>query len=51
MIAGVFIAMMLLMFAGTFGWAWSSRRRPDFSEAAALALETETPSVDRSEHP
>jgi len=51
MIAGLFIALMLLMFAGTFGWAWSSRRRHDFSEAAALALEPETLSAHRGNRP
>lgn len=45
MIAGFFIALMLLLFAGISGWAWSARRRDDFTEAAALALELEPSSV------
>lgn len=42
MISGIAIALMLVLFCGVVGWAWSRRRQADFAEAAALALETTT---------
>ena len=36
---GVFTVVMLLMFVGICLWAWSSRRKDDFAEAAQLPLE------------
>jgi len=38
---GVFTIVMLLLFIGICAWAWSSRRRSDFDEAARLPLEDE----------
>ena len=43
---GVFTAVMLLMFVGICVWAWSSRRKTDFDEAARLPLQDE-PEQDR----
>ncbi|MGN6521395.1 MAG: cbb3-type cytochrome c oxidase subunit 3 [Dokdonella sp.] len=39
MISGILIALMLVLFPALFAWAWSTRRREAFDEAAALALE------------
>jgi len=36
---GVFTVVMLVMFIGIFVWAWSSRRKTDFEEAAQLPLD------------
>lgn len=36
---GIFTVVMLLLFVGICFWAWSSRRREDFAEAARLPLE------------
>ncbi|MDJ0927854.1 MAG: cbb3-type cytochrome c oxidase subunit 3 [Gammaproteobacteria bacterium] len=35
---GVFTAIMLLLFVGVCVWAYSSRRKADFEEAAQLPL-------------
>jgi cbb3-type cytochrome oxidase subunit 3 len=39
MTSGILIATMLLLFPALAAWAWSTRRREAFEEAAALALE------------
>jgi|GEM_PF-1723771 len=39
MISGILIAVMLVLFPAMVAWAWSARRRDDFEQAAALALE------------
>ncbi len=36
---GIFAVVMLLLFIGICGWAWSARRKPDFDAAARLPLE------------
>ncbi len=36
---GMFTVFMFLAFIGVFIWAWSSRRKHDFHEAANLPLE------------
>ena len=36
---GLFTAFMFIAFIGIFLWAWSSRRKQDFDEAANLPLE------------
>ena len=36
---GVFTAVMLVLFVGVWVWAWSSKRKPDFDEAARLPLD------------
>jgi cytochrome c oxidase cbb3-type subunit 4 len=36
---GLFTVFMFLAFIGVFFWAWSSRRKNDFNEAANLPLE------------
>ena len=38
---GVFTIVMFLMFIGICLWAWSSRRKADFDEAAQLPLDDE----------
>ena len=38
MISGILIVVMMALFLGLVGWAWSSRRRKDFNEAARLPL-------------
>lgn len=39
MMSGILTAILLLMFFGMIAWAWSKRRKKDFSEAANLPLE------------
>jgi len=38
MIFGIFTAALLLIFLGIAAWAYSSRRREDFDDAARLPL-------------
>ena len=47
MIAGIFIALLLVLFLGLFAWAYAPGRRQRFEEAAALALVEDVP---REEH-
>ncbi len=47
MVAGIFIALMLVLFAGLFSWAYGPARKQRFAEAAALALVDD---VRASEH-
>jgi cytochrome c oxidase cbb3-type subunit 4 len=37
--SGVMTGILILVFIGIVLWAWSSRRRQDFEEAAHLPLE------------
>ena len=39
----VWTVLMMTAFIGIVAWAWSSRRRKDFEEAARLPLEEEEP--------
>lgn len=39
---GIFTAVMLLLFIGICFWAFSSRRKADFDEAAQLPLEADS---------
>ena len=43
MISGIVIAVMMVSFLGLVAWAWSSRRRDDFNEAAQLPLAERAP--------
>ena len=43
MISGILIVVMMVLFLGLVGWAWSSRRRKDFNEAANLPLTERAP--------
>jgi cytochrome c oxidase cbb3-type subunit 4 len=36
---GVFTVVMFILFIGIFVWAYSSRRKKDFDEAAQLPLD------------
>jgi cytochrome c oxidase cbb3-type subunit 4 len=38
-LSGVVTAILIVAFLGGVGWAWSSRRKHDFDEAARLPLE------------
>jgi cytochrome c oxidase cbb3-type subunit 4 len=38
MIMGILTAVLLVLFLGIVGWAWSRRRRDDFAAAAGLPL-------------
>jgi cbb3-type cytochrome oxidase subunit 3 len=40
MTSGILIAAMLVLFPALVAWAWSTRRREAFEEAAALAVES-----------
>ena len=41
MISGIVTAILLLAFLGITAWAWSSRQRERFAEAAQLPLRDE----------
>jgi len=38
MIMGILTAVLIVLFLGIVGWAWSQRRRADFADAASLPL-------------
>ena len=44
-----YTVILLIIFIGIVLWAWSSRRKPDFDEAARLPLEDDAPSRSRGE--
>jgi cbb3-type cytochrome oxidase subunit 3 len=48
MIAGIFIAVLLVLFVGLFAWAYAPGRRQRFEEAAALALVDDVPRAERT---
>lgn len=43
MIMGILTAVLIVIFLGIVAWAYSSRRRADFSEAAQLPLREADP--------
>lgn len=47
--SGVMTAILILVFIGIIAWAYSSRRRRDFEEAARIPLEDETPGEDQED--
>jgi cytochrome c oxidase cbb3-type subunit 4 len=38
-ISGIVTAVLILLFLGVVGWAWSTRRRATYEAAARLPLE------------
>ena len=48
-LSGLFTGLLILIFIGLFAWAWSSRRRAAFDEAAALPLEEDTTRLARTD--
>jgi cytochrome c oxidase cbb3-type subunit 4 len=50
MMSGILTIIMLLMFFGIIAWAYSSRRRADFAEAAQLPLIENTPGRNEESH-
>lgn len=51
MVRGVLTAVLFAAFLGLWFWAWSSKRRADFSDAAALPLEDDATCASRGELP
>jgi len=51
LLRGLFTLFMFLAFIGVVFWAWSSRRRKDFDDAAQLPLQDDTqiPSSSRAD--
>lgn len=49
LVRGVLTAVLFAAFIALWFWAWSSKRRPDFTAAALLPLEDESSSLPRSE--
>lgn len=47
--SGVITGILILVFIGIIAWAYSSRRRRDFEEAARIPLEDENPSEDQDD--
>jgi len=45
-VQGVTTAILIVVYAGIFAWAWSPARREAFSEAARAPLEEEAPAAD-----
>ena len=48
-LSGIFTGLLIVIFIGLFAWAWSSRRRTAFDEAAALPLEEDTTRTARTD--
>lgn len=46
---GIFTAVMLLLFIGICIWAYSSKRKADFDEAARLALDRDEDDIPSGE--
>ena len=42
MISGITTALLIVLFCGIVGWAWSSRRREQFEAMARLPLDEES---------
>jgi cytochrome c oxidase cbb3-type subunit 4 len=42
---GLFTLVLMIAFVAIVIWAWSSKRREDFAEAARLPLDDEKPSA------
>lgn len=42
MISGITTALLIVLFCGIVGWAWSSRRRDQFEAMARLPLDEES---------
>jgi cytochrome c oxidase cbb3-type subunit 4 len=42
-VSGVITVVLMLLLAGIYAWAWSSRRRAGFDAAARLPLEDDGP--------
>ena len=38
-LSGIVTAILIVAFLGGAAWAWSSRRKPEFDEAARMPLE------------
>ena len=38
-LSGIVTAILIVAFLGGVAWAWSSRRKPEFDEAARMPLE------------
>ena len=49
MLRAMYTLFMFLAFVGIVWWAWSARRKNDFDEAAALALEDDAPASLRGD--
>ena len=45
---GVLTVVLFLAFIGMWVWAWSSKRRSDFEQAANLPLEDVQPTVENA---
>jgi cytochrome c oxidase cbb3-type subunit 4 len=43
MLSGIFTALLIVVFIGICLWAYSSKRKPDFDEAARLPLDDNEP--------
>lgn len=39
---GLMILVLMIVFIGVVAWAWSSKRKKDFEEAARLPLEEDS---------
>ena len=48
MISGIFTTVLLIVFLGIVIWAYSSKRRRDFDEAANLPFQDEKKAPQRS---
>ncbi|MDZ4811314.1 MAG: CcoQ/FixQ family Cbb3-type cytochrome c oxidase assembly chaperone [Pseudomonadota bacterium] len=46
-ISGVATALLLICFLGIVVWAWSSRRKNEFEQAARLPLDADDVAKDR----
>ena len=51
MISGIVTGLLLAAFVGIAAWAWSSRQRARFDEAARLPLDDDVPNDDARGRP
>ena len=45
---GIILVVLIVAFFGLSLWAWSSKRKPEFDEAASLPLEDEDLNENRT---
>jgi len=46
-VRSIFTVLVVLAFLGVWVWAWSSRRKEDFEEAARLPLDDDPPAATK----
>ena len=50
LLRGALTVVLIIAFLGTWAWAWSKKRKPEFDAASRLPLEEDDGSVPRQEN-